>query len=87
MCYSYNSSDGVDYVPVTSQEVTFISGQTFNSMSISCLKLTISDDSTLEDQQSFSITLASMDTEVIITNGRAQAAVLINEDPNDGMLI
>ncbi len=72
---------------MTSQEVTFISGQSFNSMSISCLNLTIIDDSTLEDQESFSITLASMDTEVIITNGRAQAVVLIKEDPNDGTLI
>ena len=86
MLYFYRSSDETDYVRVSSRELTFLSGQSSTNMSTSCTELEILDDIALEDQETFSVVLTSRLTEVIITSGREQAQVLINEDSLDGML-
>ena len=77
-------SDDADYGHVTSQELMFIPGQSFESNTTSCLDLGIIDDSILEGREMFSVIMTSSATEVVITDGRAQAGVLIEEDSSDG---
>ena len=71
---------------MTSQELAFLSGQSSNIMPTSCTDLEILDDEVLEDQEAFSVVVTSQMTEVVITSGREQTQVLIDEDGEDGTL-
>ena len=79
LLYTENS----DYVPVDSQRLTFLSGQSSNSMSTQCGELVVLNDAALEANETVSVRLTSESPQVIITAGRAEAEVIIQEDAND----
>lgn len=81
-----HSPADVDYTEVVSREVTFSSGQSASNLSTSCTNLDISNDNALEDQERFTVSLASTFSAVLLTSDRQETAVLIDEDPSDGML-
>ena len=66
-----------------SQGLTFSSGQSSSSMSTQCGELVVLDDTALETNENISIRLTSVSPQVIITTGRAEAEVIIQEDAND----
>ncbi len=66
-----------------SQEIIFLSGQSSSNMSIQCGELVVLDDTALEANETISIRLTSESPQVIITAGRAEAEVIIQEDAND----
>ncbi len=66
-----------------SQGLTFSSGQSSSDMSTQCGELVVLDDTTLEANETISIRLTSESPQVIITTGRAEAEVIIQEDDND----
>ena len=71
---------------MTSRELTFLPGQSSSNMPTSCTELEILDDIVLEDRETFSVVITSRLTEVIITSGREEAQVQIDEDDDDSML-
>ena len=75
-----------DYNRVTSRELSFQSGQSSSIMPTSCTELEILNDDVLEDQEAFLVVVTSQMTEVVITSGREEAQVLIDEDANDSTL-
>jgi hypothetical protein len=79
-CTSIGNSD---YVSVESQELIFSSGQSSSSMSIQCGDLVVLDDTALEANETISIRLTSESPQVILTTGRAEAEVIIQEDVSD----
>ena len=86
MCVLPSSAGDSDYVSRTSQELAFLSGQSSSIMPTSCTDLEILNDDILEDQEAFSVIVTSQMTAVVITSGREQAQVLIDEDSNDSTL-
>ena len=52
-------------------------------MSTQCGELVVLNDEALEDNETISISLSSKSPLVIITTGRAEAEVIIQEDPDD----
>ena len=79
LLYTENS----DYVPVESLGLTFSSGQSSSGISTQCVELVVLNDAALEASETISIRLTSESPEVIITTGRAEAQVVIQEDAND----
>ena len=65
-----------------SQGLTFSSGQSSSSMSTQCGELIVLNDAALEANETISIRLTSV-SPAIITAGRAEAEVVIQEDAND----
>ena len=76
------STENSDYVSVDSQGLTFSSGQSSSSMSTQCGELIVLNDAALEVNETFSVSLTSA-SPVIITAGRSEAEVIIQEDAND----
>ena len=70
-------------MPVVSQGLTFIAGQSSSSMSTQCGELVVLNDAILEGNETISISLTSESPHVIVTAGKAEAQVIIQEDAND----
>lgn len=79
----YTSPANSDYSPVSSLELTFTSGQSFNNTPVQCTELIVFNDDILEDTETFSVRLSSESDQVIITAGREEANVTIREDDTD----
>ena len=77
------SPENSDYVPVESQGLTFLPGQSSSSGSIQCGELGVLNDEILEDNETVSIVLSSDSNHVVITPGRDEAEVIIQEDIAD----
>ena len=79
----YHFVENSDYMPVVSQGLTFIAGQSSSSMSTQCGELVVLNDAILEGNETISISLTSESPHVIVTAGKAEAQVIIQEDAND----
>ena len=79
----YHFIENSDYMPVVSQGLTFIAGQSSSSMSTQCGELVVLNDAILEGNETISISLTSESPHVIVTAGKAEAQVIIQEDAND----
>ena len=66
-----------------SQGLIFSSGESSSNMSIQCGELVVLDDTALETNETILIRLTSESPQVIITAGRSEADVTIQEDAND----
>ena len=66
-----------------SQGLIFSSGESLSSMSTQCGELVVLDDRVLETNETISIRLTSESPQVIITAGKAEAEVIIQEDATD----
>ena len=76
-------TENSDYVPVVSQGLTFTAGQSSSSMSIQCGELVVLNDAVLEGNETISISLTGESPHVIVTTGRAEAQVILQEDAKD----
>ena len=70
-------------MPLTYEEISFVSGQSESINNISCTELTTIDDSILEDTESLEINMTSFSSEVLLNSGMVEADVLIMEDAVD----
>ena len=68
---------------MASQGLTFLPGQSSSSRSIQCGELGVLNDEILEDNETVSIVLLSDSNQVVITPGRDEAEVIIQEDTAD----
>ena len=73
---------GSDYTEVASTTLTFPAGSVDSDMS-QCIDVSITDDSTLEDPETFTVTLTRSEAYVML--GNAETAVTISD--NDGKFI
>ncbi len=65
-----------DYINISSTQI-FISGSTGND--VRCLDITIVEDSALEGNQTFAVTLSSSDPDVMLENDITTITIIDND--------
>ena len=84
------ASSFADYVPLMSEELNFISGQSDNMDRAQCLNLTIMDDTILENTEEFYAHLSYTPMEdravVFISPLNSNSTIYIQEDQSDSEL-
>ena len=76
-------TENIDFLSVEYQAITFIPGQSVNSMPLQSVEIVIVNDTILEITETFFVQLTSDRDYVMITTGRETAAIWIIEDDSD----